>query len=516
MTPYYQSPDGAITLYHADCLDVFPNLKGLSSIVSDLPAGVSFMGRKFWDGDKGGRSQWIAYWAERIAAARAACVPDHISFFWSLPRTQHWSGCAVEDAGYRIVDTLTTINGQGWPKTPGSLRPCKEEWIIARSGAGLMDREACRVERGNGEGGTRCSHFPGPCTGHDNQVYSMSIHVPSKGSGSLPCNIALGHCGGDGGLQCRAVGVRKVHGSDARKADGSRAASNGVTYVLGADKPSAPTYAQDGTESLPAYECRVACRSCRNEWLALSGGEAPRCECGTWAEWACPVAECDAQTGTLKSSGGAITTEMAGLGYGGGNGSARTPIADEGGSSRFFNRLDSLDASLAYFAKCPSGERHMGCDELYWKVAKKDPFGFVQVTREEWERLSGSELVGTSSGQDNREGRQQKGQRARGNSHPTTKRISAMRHIHRLAGSTRPDWHVGDPCVGSGTGALAAILDGVRYTGTEICEQALVIAVARIKFLYGLSHEAFRALRDEEAIPVANQPAPTGQSAFQW
>jgi hypothetical protein len=163
--------------------------------------------------------------------------------------------------------------------------------------------------------------------------------------------------------------------------------------------------------------------------------------------------------------------------------------ANSSAGSRFFNRLDSMDASLSYFAKCPSGERHMGCDELYWKVAKKDPFGFVQVTREEWEGLDPKN-------------------RAEGNTHPTTKRISAMRHIHRLAGSERPGWHVGDPCVGSGTGALAAILDGVQYTGTEICEQALVIAVARIKFLYGLSSKAFTALRDEEAIPMAEQVKP--------
>ena len=29
MTPYYQSPDGKITLYLGDCLDVFPKLSGL-------------------------------------------------------------------------------------------------------------------------------------------------------------------------------------------------------------------------------------------------------------------------------------------------------------------------------------------------------------------------------------------------------------------------------------------------------------------------------------------------------
>lgn len=512
VTPWYTSPCGTVTLFHGDCIDVFPHLSGLSCIVSDLPAGISFMSRKFWDGDKGGRSQWIAYWADRIAVAKAACILDHISFFWSLPRTQHWSGCAVEDAGYRIVDTLTTINGQGWPKTPGSLRPCKEEWIIGRSGAGLMDREACRVERGNGEGGTRCSHFPGPCTGHGNKVYSMSIHVPSKGDGSLPCNIALGHCGGDGGLQCRVVGVRKVKASGE---SGHRASANGYGGGDG-NATETPAHGQngDGTESLHAYECRVVCRSCGNEWLALSGGEAPRCECGAHGEWACAIALVDAQTGERPGmSGGGKHRADYGGGMFGGIDCEATVYADNGGGSRYFSRLDSLDASLSYFSKCPAGERHMGCENLYWMVAKKDPFGFVQVTREEWESLPPTaQAEHRPNGTDKNP--TLRGQRAQGNTHPTTKRISAMRHIHRLAGSSRAGWHVGDPCVGSGTGAIAALLDGVRYTGTEICEQALVIARARIEFILGLSDSAREALRRDEQPPIPSQPSDERQRSL--
>lgn len=285
LRPYYQSPDGMITLYHADCIEVFPYLSGLSSICSDLPAGISMMGRKFWDGDKGGRQHWIAYWAERIAAAKAACIPDHVSFFWSLPRTQHWSGCAVEDAGYRIIDTLTTINGQGWPKSKGVLRPCKEEWIIARSGRGLMDVEACRVERGgeprSGHRGSS-SMMLGAAGAKPYEIGDMAECM--RTDGSLPCNIALGHCGGDGGLQCRPVGVRKVKGEKPRELH-----ENGHGYGSKGRAFTGHTHGGnvDGSESLPAYECRVACRSCGSEWLALSGGDAPRCECGAWGEWGC-------------------------------------------------------------------------------------------------------------------------------------------------------------------------------------------------------------------------------------
>lgn len=52
------------SILHGDCLDVLRTLEAdsLDSLVTDPPAGISFMG-KGWDGDKGGRDQWIAWLA---------------------------------------------------------------------------------------------------------------------------------------------------------------------------------------------------------------------------------------------------------------------------------------------------------------------------------------------------------------------------------------------------------------------------------------------------------------------
>ena len=45
-----------------DCLEKLKELadNSVDSIVTDPPAGISFMG-KTWDGDKGGRDHWIAW-----------------------------------------------------------------------------------------------------------------------------------------------------------------------------------------------------------------------------------------------------------------------------------------------------------------------------------------------------------------------------------------------------------------------------------------------------------------------
>jgi DNA modification methylase len=59
-----------------DCLELMRSLEdnSIDAIVTDPPAGISFMG-KDWDGDKGGRKQWCAYMEERFAEALRVCKP---------------------------------------------------------------------------------------------------------------------------------------------------------------------------------------------------------------------------------------------------------------------------------------------------------------------------------------------------------------------------------------------------------------------------------------------------------
>jgi hypothetical protein len=143
-----------IDLYLGDCLNVLKTLHDASvdAVVTDPPAGIGFMG-KAWDRDKGGRDQWVAWLAEVMTEARRVSRPGAYALVWALPRTSHWTGTAVEDAGWRIVDRVSHVFGSGFPKHKSKLKPAVEDWWLAwnpdRKATPLPGIDACRV--GNGD-----------------------------------------------------------------------------------------------------------------------------------------------------------------------------------------------------------------------------------------------------------------------------------------------------------------------------------------------------------------------------
>ncbi|MGH2601102.1 MAG: DNA-methyltransferase [Dehalococcoidia bacterium] len=68
--------------------------------------------------------------------------------------------------------------------------------------------------------------------------------------------------------------------------------------------------------------------------------------------------------------------------------------------------------------------------------------------------------------------------RPRRNHHPTVKPVALLRHLVRLV--TPPDGTVLDPFVGSGTTAIAALLEDTRCLGIELDPDYLAIAIARL------------------------------------
>lgn len=475
-----------------DCLDVFRGVRGLRSIVADLPAGISFMGRK-WDrppkgtGHRGSRpvrdrsherrlqdrDAFVGYWAERLGVAHDACADDAVALIWALPRTSGWTATALEDAGWRVVDRVSHIFGQGWPKTPRVLKPAVEDWWVAVKGAGLLDVEACRVERGER-----------PVMGNvESTSVSLFGHVGrgqvgTTTDGSRAANAVLSHCPG-----CEARGARRVKAAGPAPGDAPSATTAGV-YGKAAKRSQVVHRDDDGTESVPAYDCLAGC-DCGASWLAPSGGEAPRCGCGRPGWWACPVAEVDAQSGD-SPSGSRAEGVRKGLGYGSGAAGDGGPAieASAGGASRFFNRI-------GYYGKCPSGERHAGAEHLLWTPDKTSAFGYRRVTREEWEALPVEE-------------------RAEGNTHATVKRLALMRWLHALAGGGP----IGDLSAGSGSGAIAAHLDGHDWIGAEVCPEAIEIAEARLAWWRGLSPSAVAEFTATDVVPKAPAADPRQVSLF--
>ena len=101
-----------------DALEILRSLapETVDACVTDPPAGISFMGRA-WDGDKGGRDQWIAWLSSIMAEVLRVLRPGAHALVWAIPRTSHWTATALEDAGFEIRDVITYIHGQGFPKS---------------------------------------------------------------------------------------------------------------------------------------------------------------------------------------------------------------------------------------------------------------------------------------------------------------------------------------------------------------------------------------------------------------
>lgn len=148
MTAPFFSNDAA-TLYHGDAQAVLASLEENSAdaMVTDPPGGRGFMGLS-WDGDRGGRDNWIVWLAGVMAEARRVLKPGAHILVWAMPRTSHWTGMAIEEAGFDVVMPICHVYGSGFPKNTrvsrwlteerwegwgNALKPAHEVWFLARA-----------------------------------------------------------------------------------------------------------------------------------------------------------------------------------------------------------------------------------------------------------------------------------------------------------------------------------------------------------------------------------------------
>ena len=107
-----------LKLKQGDCLDVLRKAPDnyADSLVTDPPAGISFMG-KDWDDDKGGRDQWVSWLTDVAKECLRVLKPGAHGLVWAIPRTSHWTMSALEDAGFEVRDVITHLFGTGFPKS---------------------------------------------------------------------------------------------------------------------------------------------------------------------------------------------------------------------------------------------------------------------------------------------------------------------------------------------------------------------------------------------------------------
>ena len=105
-------------VYNLDCLKFLKDIpsESIDSIVTDPPAGISFMGAD-WDSDKGGRDGWIRWMSNVFEECLRVLKPGAHGLVWALPRTSHWTAMALEDAGFEIRDIVNHIFSTGFPKS---------------------------------------------------------------------------------------------------------------------------------------------------------------------------------------------------------------------------------------------------------------------------------------------------------------------------------------------------------------------------------------------------------------
>lgn len=104
-------------IIHNDCLEVLKEIPDnyFDSLITDPPSSISFMNKE-WDKDKGGMLNWINWLSGIMSESLRVMKPGACGLVWSLPRTSHWTGMALELAGFKIIDIVHVAQGQGFPK----------------------------------------------------------------------------------------------------------------------------------------------------------------------------------------------------------------------------------------------------------------------------------------------------------------------------------------------------------------------------------------------------------------
>lgn len=229
---------------HGDCLDVMQKFAPdvFDSCVTDPPYGIRFMGRT-WDRGIPG----VPYWQ----AVYRVLKPGGLLLAFGGTRTYHRLTCAIEDAGFEIIDCLVWLYGSGFPKGKSCLKPGWEPIVLARKKGPLwLNVDGCRLEGVKGVPASPSKTDGALKWGNlRNETGLEDGHNPNIGR--WPANVVLSH-----EPECREVGARDIQTGNGGRGIARRETS-GYMGNLG-DREVVP-YSTNGTEMVAAFECVESC-----------------------------------------------------------------------------------------------------------------------------------------------------------------------------------------------------------------------------------------------------------------
>ena len=407
-------------LLKGNCLETLKTLDTASvdSIVTDPPYELGFMG-KSWD------NSGIAYSKDLWAECLRVLKPGGHLLAFSGSRTYHRMVVAIEDSGFEIRDQIMWLYGSGFPKGHNIGKAIDKKFGAEREVVGKSNNVRPNSDRGNG-----LAH--GEYGGEWNEtapVTDSAKQWEGWGTALKPAHEPI--CVARKPLIGTVANNVLAYGTGALNIDGSR---------VGSEVRHNPSGCNDGTTAVAWTQGRETLgRETLGRWPANvihDGSDEVLAGFPDKAGAAC------------KASGPTLTGGSTSNSRGKFNGVEDSPFyGDSGSAARFF-----------YCAKASKSERNAGLE------------GLPERRESDRERDDGV-------GGDNPRNRTNK---ARQNFHPTVKPLALMRYLIKLV--TPPNGTVLDPFLGSGTTAMAAVMEGFDWIGCEMTEDYWPIIEARIEW----------------------------------
>lgn len=451
-------------IHQGDVLDWLPTLpeNHFDAAILDPPSGIGFMNLK-WDSNKGGMESWILWFRSIASGILRALKPGAYALVWSIPKTSHWTGYALETAGFEVVDVVAHAFGSGMPKNhnislafdkkAGKAKErevVREYTVTGNAGTPLKEK--------GGTYGTRVANSDAKTLQQTKGATEEAKLWDNHGTALKPAMefwwLVRKPLDGTFTNNCSKWGVGGINiGGTRIKVSGSFGGSSHVGSGSGYSdaKNNRNAYGLGGTVSPQHPEGRWPSH------FVLSH----HADCDDLCVEDCPVAILNRQSGNTKSTlaGRADPTQSHGnpgdnggkSSFGGGNSKV---YADQGGASRFF-----------YCAKPSSKERDAG------------------VTH--FERKTNATMVGRKEGSVGiNNGRAGAGRTSGAcNNHPTLKPIELTTYLATLLlpPSQGVPRRILNPFTGSGTEMIGSLRAGWEHVeGCELSEEFITIANTRI------------------------------------